>query len=119
LTETIFVVDDNDINLAVAEDGLEKEYNVVTLPSGKRLFEMLEKLMPSLILLDIVMPEMDGFEVIKRLKSSPKYKSIPVIFLTGTGDEATENLGYALGAADFIHKPFSASILQQRIRLQI
>ena len=119
MNKTIFVVDDSDVNLSVAERGLENHYNVITIPSGKELFHMLEMLIPDLIVLDINMPEMNGFQVLERLKIYKEYQDIPVIFLTGISDERTEIQGFQLGAVDFIHKPFSIPVLLNRINLHI
>ena len=116
MKKTIFVVDDNSTNLAVAEEALEKQYLVITLSSAVKMFTALEKITPDLILLDINMPEISGFEAIKRLKASDQYADVPVIFLTGLTDAETEAAGIELGAVDFIVKPFSAPVLLNRIK---
>jgi len=116
MQKTIFVVDDNGTNLSMAEEVLEKQYRVITLASAAKMFAVLEKVTPDLILLDIEMPEMSGFEAMQRLKSSDLYAAIPVIFLTGLTDAASEAYGIELGAVDFIGKPFSAPVLKNRIR---
>ncbi|MDR2575691.1 MAG: response regulator [Treponema sp.] len=113
--KTIFVVDDSDTSLLRAEESLEENYQVMTIPSAAKMFVLLEKFTPDMILLDIQMPEMDGFEALERLKSNPLYKGIPVIFLTGYMDDDIEARGRALGALDIIAKPFSASALLERI----
>jgi putative two-component system response regulator len=76
----------------------------------------MEKVMPDLILLDIEMPDMDGLEALKLLKENIKFKNIPVIFLTGLTDPATEAYGIELGAVDFVTKPFSEPVLLNRIK---
>lgn len=119
MNKTIFIVDDSDVNLSVAERGLENYYNVITIPSGQGLFRMLEKLIPDLIVLDILMPQMDGFQVLERLKAIDEYKDIPIIFLTGVSNERTEIQGFQMGAVDFIHKPFSIPVLLNRINLHL
>jgi putative two-component system response regulator len=86
MQRTIFVVDDNDTNLSTAEAALEEQYRVMTLPSAAAMFELLEELSPDLILLDIEMPGMDGFEALRRLKANELLAGIPVIFLTGMVD---------------------------------
>jgi len=116
MLKTIFVVDDNDTNLSMARDTLRDHYRVLTLPSAHKLFAMIEKVTPDLILLDIEMPEMDGFEALELLKSNPALSQIPVIMLTGMADSEMEIRGFRLGAADFIAKPFSAPVLINRIR---
>ncbi|MCL2209217.1 MAG: response regulator [Treponema sp.] len=114
--KTIFVVDDSDTNLSMAEAALEDQYRVMTMPSAAKMFLLLEKIMPDLILLDIEMPETDGFQALKQLKSRDIWASIPVMFLTGRTDAAVEVLGFELGAIDFVTKPFSAPVLLNRIK---
>jgi len=116
MLKTIFVVDDNDTNLSMARDVLRDHYRVLTLPSALKMFTMIEKVVPDLILLDIEMPDMDGFEALERLKSNPALSQIPVIMLTGMTDSEMEIRGFQLGAIDFIAKPFSAPVLINRIR---
>ena len=111
----IFVVDDSDTNLAMTKKALEEHYRVLTMPSAAKMFELLEKIKPDLILLDIEMPVMDGFEALQRLKAIRQYAEIPVIFLTGCIDPANEVTGFELGAVDFITKPFSTPVLLNRI----
>jgi len=119
MRKTIFVVDDNDTNLTVAESALEAQYNVMTMASAQKMFVLLERIRPQLILLDIKMPEMDGFETLSRLKASKSYVNIPVIFLTAVQEPAMEVQGFEMGAVDFILKPFSVPVLLNRIRLHI
>lgn len=114
--KTIFVVDDNYVNLHTAESALSEFYSVFTLNSAAAMFALLEEVNPDLILLDILMPDVSGFDTIKKLKSDEKYSQIPVIFLTGKDDEASEAEGIELGAADFISKPFSKIVLLNRIK---
>ena len=116
---TIVIVDDDMTNLTVAENILAVKYNVITIPSGEKLFRLLEKLTPDLILLDIEMPEMNGYEVIKKLKGSEKTESITVIFLTATIDPASEVKGLSLGAHDYITKPFSPELLAKRVDMHL
>jgi putative two-component system response regulator len=104
----IFVVDDSDMYLLTADDALKKRYDVFTMPSASKMFALLlEELTPDLSLLDIDMPDMNGFEALQKLKSSEKWMDIPVVFLTGMTDDGDEAKGLALGAADFVVKPFS------------
>ena len=119
MQKTIFVVDDNDTNLAMAEETLEDQYRVMTLPSAAKMFALLEKVTPDLLLLDIEMPEMDGFEALRDLKANSKYADIPVIFLTSMTDSSTEVHGFQLGVVDFITKPFSAPVLLNRIKTHL
>ena len=116
MQKTIFVVDDNGTNLSKAEEALEDQYRVITLVSAAKMFAILEKVTPDLILLDIEMPEMDGFEAIKQLMADGSYSKIPVIFMTATADAANEAHGKELGAAGFITKPFSEPVLLDLIK---
>ncbi|MCL2888869.1 MAG: response regulator [Eggerthellaceae bacterium] len=115
----IFLVDDNIVNLNTGKAALQDMYTVITIPSGEKLFSSLEKLRPDLILLDIDMPGMSGYDVIKQMKSSPKTADIPVIFLTGKNEDADELLGLSLGAVDYITKPFSQPLLLKRVELHL
>jgi len=115
----IFIVDDNDVNLSTAAKALSKQYQAFTLPSASAMFELLNDIIPDLILLDILMPEMDGFEAMRLLKSDARYSDIPVIFLTGRNDSATEAHGFEIGALDFISKPFSEPVLLNRIKTHL
>jgi putative two-component system response regulator len=112
---TIMLVDDNLTNLSAGKNMLKDFYNVFPIPSAEKLFLLLEKIIPDLILLDIEMPEMSGYEAIKKLKSSPAVQDIPVIFLTARNDAGSELEGLSLGAIDYISKPFSPPLLLKRI----
>ena len=116
---TIFIVDDSDTNLATAEEALEDHYNVMTMPSAAKMFSLLEKVMPKLILLDIEMPQMDGFEALGKLKANGLWAEIPVIFLTGTADASIEKRGIESGAVGIVTKPFSAQTLLDCIKTYI
>ena len=113
--KTIFVVDDTNINLLNAEKALSEKYNVITMSSAAVMFEVLADIRPDLILLDILMPVMDGFGALEKLKSDPKYADIPVIFLTGKNDGIIEAKGFKMGAIDLISKPFSKPVLLNRL----
>ncbi len=115
----ILVVDDSKLNQVILSEILKDEYEVVCVSSGKEMFEKLEETDPKLILLDIIMPGLDGFEVIEKLKSSDDYNKIPVIFITGLDDAATEEKGFSLGAIDYITKPFKDKVIKARIRSYI
>ncbi|MDR0315909.1 MAG: response regulator [Treponema sp.] len=117
--KTIFVVDDNDTNLSLAEEALENQYDVVTMSSAARMFELLEKITPDLILLDIKMPGMDGLEALALLKSDSSKANIPVILLTSLTTASVEAHGFELGAIDFISKPFSTPVLLNRIKTHL
>ncbi len=116
----IMVVDDNVTNLNIARKALEDEYDVMLLPGGEKALTILGKIQPDLILLDIEMPGMDGFEVINRIKQMPSpICDIPVIFLTAKTETESEYEGLNLGAHDYITKPFSAPLLLKRVQLHL
>ncbi|MDR0832053.1 MAG: response regulator [Bacillales bacterium] len=117
--KTILICDDSLLILAAAKLSLNQNYNVLQANSPSNLFHLLETVTPDLLLLDVEMPEMNGYEVLKKLKSSLKTKNIPVIFLTGRSDETSEIAGLSLGAVDYITKPFSQPILLKRIETHI
>jgi len=119
MQKTVFVVDDNDTNLSAAKDTLKDQYRVMTLPSAAKMFTLIEKIKPDIILLDIEMPETDGFEALQRLKNNSEYADVPVIFLTGMTDASVEVRGFQLGVIDFITKPFSAPVLLNRIKTHL
>ena len=119
IMKTIFIVDDNDTNLMSAKIALDGAYKTFALPSAGKMFKLMEKITPDLILLDVDMPEMDGFQVMSVLKSDEKLKSIPVIFLTAKNEAESEVRGFEIGALDFINKPFSAPVLIKRIETHI
>jgi putative two-component system response regulator len=116
---TIFVVDDSDTNLAMAEQALEDDYRVMTVPSAGKMFSLLEKMTPDLILLDIEMPEMNGFEALEKLKSGNLWLNIPVVFLTGTVNASIKERSSKLGAAGIVTKPFSPSMLLECVKSHI
>ncbi|MCL2696877.1 MAG: response regulator [Oscillospiraceae bacterium] len=117
--KTIFIVDDSRTNLMMAEQALSDRYNIVTQLSASIMFEALENSIPDLILLDIMMPEINGFEALERLKADPRYADIPVIFITGNRNALIEARGYELGAADVIYKPFTNSSIHSCIEMQL
>ena len=111
----ILVIDDDVMNLRIAEKMLEERYRIECVKSGREALMFLEKALPNLILLDLHMPEMDGYEVLDYLQSEPRYRDIPVIFLTADNDRETEVKGFRKGAQDFIVKPFVADIMISRV----
>ena len=119
MRKKIILVDDNMATLAIGRNMLKAFYEVYPAPSAAKLFEILENIIPDIILLDIEMPDMNGFDVIKLLKDRETLKEIPVIFITSKNDESSELEGINLGAADYISKPFSAPLLIKRIENQL
>ena len=118
--QTILVVDDVPGNIAVLSGILRGHYKVKAAPGGARALEIATNdPQPDLILLDVMMPEMDGYEVLCRLQADPRTASIPVIFVTALDDEADEYKGLDLGAVDYIAKPVSPNIVLARIRTHL
>ncbi len=115
MEHVILVVDDDKNNLMLAQKIFGKKYRIAAATSGMAAFKYLEKNIPSLVLLDINMPEMDGFEVMERLQGDEVYKQIPVIFLTADDDSDTETRCFRAGAHDFVRKPFVADVALSRI----
>ncbi len=115
----IMVVDDNLTNLMAGKNALTDNYDVLPATSGHKMFKLMARARPDLILLDVEMPEMDGYGVIKILKANPDTADIPVIFLTAMTDPGSELEGLSLGAIDYITKPFSKPLLLKRIELHL
>jgi putative two-component system response regulator len=115
----ILMVDDVKINHEAARSVLEDTYDLYEALSAKEAFQILEKVRPDLILLDIVMPEMDGYEMLKIMKEDERYRQIPVIFLTGDNRPETEVEGFNCGIVDYIAKPFVPIVMKKRIETQI
>ncbi len=115
----ILLVDDNVVNLTVVRELLKPFHDVYTTPSAAAMFDILYKIPIDLILLDVDMPQMDGYEAIRRLKKWWNFVNIPVIFLTALGDEPSELKGFDLGAVDYVSKPFSPPLLLKRIENQL
>lgn len=117
--KVVMVVDDTPSNLQNAMQVLADTYKVVPVKSGSAAMATLEKIVPDLILLDIEMPEMDGFETLRCIKKDDRCKNTPVIFLTSHTDKENEIKGFNEGAADFIMKPFVPEIMLVRIASQL
>jgi putative two-component system response regulator len=115
----IIVVDDNIANLKIVKNTLKDDYDVFTVLSAEKMFELLQRYKPELILLDVEMPEMNGYEALKVLKSKEDTSNIPVIFLTARNDVNSELEGLSLGAIDYVSKPFMPMLLQKRIEVHL
>jgi class 3 adenylate cyclase/CheY-like chemotaxis protein len=115
----IILVDDNPSNLRAGKNVLSEKYEVFTVPSAAKMFEILKDVKPAMILLDIEMPEMSGYEAIRILKAGEETRDIPVIFLTGKTDTENELEGLDLGAVDYITKPFQPTLLLKRIEVHL
>jgi len=116
---SILIVDDEKSNILALTSILGSQYRILALRDSNEAFAIAEKEMPDVILLDILMPELDGYEVIKLLKDNEKTKDIPVIFITGLDSAEAEELGLQMGAADYIAKPFHSAIVRMRVQNQI
>lgn len=117
---TLLVVDDSVENLQILSSLLNDLYKIKVAKSGEKALEIASSATaPDLILLDVMMPGMDGFEVCRQLKTNPNTKSIPVIFLTALNEVADETKGFQLGGADFIIKPFNPDIVKARIKTHL
>ncbi len=115
MKRTVLVVDDEKVVLDMVSEALEDKFSVSAVNDGQKAFSVLERIRPDVILLDLKMPGMDGYDVIQRLKTNQEYKDIPVIFLTAVTDEYTETKCFEAGAEDYICKPFTANALTARI----
>jgi diguanylate cyclase (GGDEF)-like protein/PAS domain S-box-containing protein len=111
----ILVIDDTPVNLLLLENILGKDYAVQTATSGAMGLTLAEQTVPDLILLDVMMPGMDGFETLQLFRQSPQLRHVPVVFVTASTDFATEIHGLELGAADYITKPINPKIALRRI----
>ncbi|OUL36341.1 hybrid sensor histidine kinase/response regulator [Nostoc sp. T09] len=117
---TVLIVDDNPANLGVLSDALDQAgLEVWVAKSGKVALERVTYALPELILLDVMMPEMDGFETCRQLKANPATKDIPVIFMTALSDTANKVEGFEVGAVDYITKPFQQEEVLSRVKLHL
>ncbi|WP_394146833.1 diguanylate cyclase [Shewanella atlantica] len=117
---TILIVDDSRTNIQLLAGCLKKDYQLKIAMNGQRCLELAQASpQPDLILLDVVMPEMDGYEVCKRLKANPLTQNVPIIFVTGRDSDDEEEYGLQLGAVDYITKPIRPAIVTARVYTQI
>jgi len=116
--KTILVVDDEPDMVTIISGILNSgEYNVRSVYNGRQVFSQLQEERPDLVILDVTMPEMDGFEVLRRLKAAPETSAIPVILLTGKGQYQDVLTGYELGTDYYMSKPFTGTQLINGVRL--
>jgi CheY-like chemotaxis protein len=111
----ILVVDDQPINIRVIHGLFKSQFDVIMALNGEQALSQAEEHRPDLIILDVMMPDIDGYEVCRRLKANPNTSAIPVVFVTAHSDEADETQGIALGAIDFISKPINAVLVEARV----
>ena len=116
---TVLVVDDTPANLSLLSNLLKEHYRIKVANNGIKALELAAAAPPDLVLLDIMMPEMDGFEVCRRLKAAVATREVPVIFLTAKTEVEDEELGFSVGAVDFIHKPISPPIVLARVKTHL
>jgi len=116
---TVLVVDDTPTNLSLLANLLKEQYRIRVASDGAKALELAFAAPPDLVLLDIMMPEMDGYEVCRRLKANDATQHVPVIFLSAKAEIADEELGFRVGAVDFIHKPFSPPIVAARVKTHL
>lgn len=113
----VLIVDDTPEYIQVLLNLLQDVYAIVVANNGERALKLAStEPLPDIILLDVLMPGLDGYEVCRRLKADPRTAAIPVIFLTGLSDHLDEQRGLDLGAVDYIHKPFAPSLVKARLR---
>ena len=115
--DLILIVDDIEINRMILREILQDDYEIVEASSGTEAFDILyeQELTPTVVLLDIMMPGIDGFQVLERMKNTGNTKNIPVLFITAADSDETESLGLKSGAADYVTKPFNHDVVRARV----
>lgn len=116
---TLLIVDDQSLNVHILSHIFQGDHTVRTATSGQQALDACEQELPDLILLDVVMPGMNGHQVCAYLKANPRTRDVPIIFVTGQNNPEEESVGLALGAADFISKPVNAAVVRARVRGQL
>lgn len=116
---TILIVDDVKDNIDVLNEILKDSYNIKAAPNGAIALKIAEKFLPDLILLDVMMPGMDGYEVCVKLKDNPVTRAIPVIFVTAKDEDIDEAMGFKVGAVDYLSKPVNPMIVRARVQTHI
>jgi PleD family two-component response regulator len=116
---SILIVDDEKMNVDILGGILSSTYNLLIARNGTLALQLAKERKPDLILLDVLMPDMSGFDVLEKLNESGETKKIPVIFITGLTSNEDEEKGFFLGAVDYITKPFRKAIVEARVRTHI
>ncbi|MDO8988987.1 MAG: response regulator [Sideroxyarcus sp.] len=116
---TVMIVDDAEDILMIMESILAREYSLKLYSRAQDALDYAFANPPDLIMLDVMMPGIDGFETCRRLKANPKLRDIPVIFLTSKNEDEYEEMGFSVGASDFIHKPINAPIVHARVKTHL
>jgi len=119
LDQTILIVDDDKTNRKMLKELLQDQAKIIFAKNGEQARELARKHIPDLILLDVVMPDLSGFDVIELLKSDPETINISVIFITGLANEDDEERGFDLGGCDYIYKPFKSNIVIARVMMHL
>ncbi len=120
LGQTVLVVDDEPVNIKIFMELFRSDYTIKVATNGEKALQIaLSDTPPDLILLDVMMPGIDGYEVCRRLKAEPRTKGIPVIFITAKGGEEDQSKGFELGAVDYVTKPFSPIIVKARVKTHL
>ena len=117
--KTIMIVDDTEMNLVILVESLQDDYELIIAINGLEAIELLEEQKPDLILLDIMMPEMNGYDVLKAIKKNPELEHIPVILLSAITDSDSKTKGFTLGAVDYVTKPFEMVEVKARVKTQL
>ena len=117
--QTIMIVDDTEMNIGILAEALQGNYEVIVAINGLDAIELLKDQKPDLILLDIIMPVMDGYDVLKTIKKNPELKHIPVILLSAITDSGSKTKGFSLGAVDYVTKPFEIVEVKARVKTQL
>ncbi|MFA9561996.1 MAG: response regulator, partial [Nitrospirota bacterium] len=115
----VLIVDDTKANIDILVEALRDDYKISIATDGERALRSVEKSSPDIILLDIMMPDIDGYEVCRRLKASPTTQEIPVIFLSALNEVKDKTTGFDVGAADYVTKPFEMAEVKARVRAHL
>jgi len=118
-TNSILIVEDSELNIAILSDILNDDYELHIARDGQDGIDMAKSLLPDLILLDIILPQMDGYEVLTILRATPQTMDIPIVFVTALNKVDDERKGLQLGADDYINKPFDPVTVKLRVDVQM
>lgn len=113
---TVLIVDDEPLSVEILCHQLENDYSIILAHSGSEALELISRATPDIILLDLLMPEIDGYEVYRTIRSMPALDGIPVLFITAMPDLDCEAMGLEMGVNDYVHKPFVADLVRLRIK---
>jgi len=116
---TVLLVDDEPVNLRLLVEALKEEYDIRIATNGENALKLLDEVRPDLILLDVMMPGMDGFELCRKIKARPEMAQVPIIFITAMADPVSEESGLNLGAIDYIYKPIQIPVTKARLRVHL